>query len=119
MRRLQWMRLTCPSRFENISFTASAICARHHFKDWRAQLESARDDTYEKCGSAAALGHIDDKAFFGFPFAQAPLRAAERRIKRALAQPGQLSVWTNWLVAHQECIENGLSSILKAFGAEP
>lgn len=65
------------------------------------------------------MGHIDDKAFFGFLFAQAPLLAAERRIKRALAQPSQLSVWTNWLVARQECIENGLSGILKAFAAEP
>jgi hypothetical protein len=87
-------------------------------KSLRADLESARNQASERWRNIAALGQIDEEAFFGSPFDQSSLIASQIRIERALAAPDQLSVWTNWLVARQECIENGLSGIIKAFANE-
>jgi hypothetical protein len=84
----------------------------------RADLEFAGKQTSERWRNVAKLGQIDENAFFGLPFDRSSLLTSERRIERALAVPDQLSVWTNWLVARQECIENGLSGIIEGFANE-
>jgi very-short-patch-repair endonuclease len=66
-------------------------------------------------GKVNILGKFDESAFFGSSFDSTSASFAVERINRALDAPDQLAVWTNWLVARQDCVDNGLSSLIEAF----
>ncbi|MGQ0663655.1 MAG: DUF4011 domain-containing protein [Pseudomonadota bacterium] len=68
---------------------------------------------------AKKRGRIDEAVFFGSMLGEMTWRAVAARVDRALNAPDQLAIWTGWLLARQECVENGLGGILDAFRGQP
>ena len=68
---------------------------------------------------AETRGRIDEAAFFGSSVGEMNWRAIAARVARALDGPDQLAIWTAWLLARQDCVENGLGGILDTFQDQP
>ena len=88
-------------------------------KTLQAKMDEALGALQENWRNAAERGNIDEIAFFGSSIRDLAIGNGTVRIARALDAPDQLVVWTAWLVARQDCFENGLGGIIEAFANQP
>jgi len=88
-------------------------------KTIRGQMDGALESFRESWGTATERGNIDEIAFFGSSITNLAIGSGSTRIARASDAPDQLVIWSAWLVARQDCLENGLGGIIEAFANQP
>src|SRR5208337_2737574 len=88
-------------------------------KTLQAKMDEALGSLQENWRNAAKRGNIDEIAFFGSSIRDLAIGKGSTCIARALDAPDQLVTWTAWLVARQDCFENGLGGIIEAFASQP
>lgn len=88
-------------------------------KDLASALVEALRKTAELWEEAKKLGHLDETRFLGSSLRESSGAEVAARLDEALAQPEQLSAWTGYLAARQDCADAGLQGILIAFEGRP
>jgi very-short-patch-repair endonuclease len=83
-----------------------------------ARLNEELSAVLEVWGNTKNRGKLDEAAFFGSSFNLSSATGAAERVERALNAPDQLTVWTTWLVAREDCAASGLVAIINAFAGQ-
>ena len=112
-------RATVPISVRRYLFHADRDSRIAELRTLAVQLNQSSRAALERWDEAEARGKIDQAAFLGSSIGNASIAGAATRIDRALDAPDQLTVWTAWLGARQDCIDSGLGGIIEAFAGQP